>query len=85
MPQAHAPVRMLGSAAGDLALVADGTLDASITLGNRDWDMAAGAAIARLASATITDTDGSAYDSRSLTTIATAPGLTEVLRTICSA
>lgn len=34
-------VRMLGSAAADLALVADGTLDASITLGNRPWDMAA--------------------------------------------
>jgi len=37
-------VRMLGSAAADLALVADATLDASLTLGNRPWDMAAGAA-----------------------------------------
>ncbi|PMR61330.1 inositol monophosphatase [Verrucosispora sp. ts21] len=69
-------VRMLGSAAVDLALVADGTLDASITLGNRDWDMAAGVAIARAAGAAVTDTDGSPHDSRSRTTIATAPGLT---------
>ncbi|SBT40815.1 inositol monophosphatase family protein [Micromonospora narathiwatensis] len=69
-------VRMLGSAAVDLALVADGTLDASITLGNRDWDMAAGVAIARAAGAAVTDTAGSPHDSRSLTTIATAPGLT---------
>lgn len=69
-------VRMLGSAAVDLALVADGTLDASITLGNRDWDMAAGVAIARAAGAAVTDSDGSPHDGRSLTTIATAPGLT---------
>ncbi|MFD6757251.1 inositol monophosphatase family protein [Micromonospora gifhornensis] len=69
-------VRMLGSAAVDLALVADGTLDASITLGNRDWDMAAGVAIARAAGVAVTDTDGSPHDSRSRTTIATAPGLT---------
>ncbi|WP_229399916.1 inositol monophosphatase family protein [Micromonospora okii] len=72
-------VRMLGSAAVDLALVADGTLDASITLGNRDWDMAAGVAIARAAGAAVIDTDGSPHDSRSLTTIASAPGLTGAL------
>lgn len=52
-------VRMLGSAAVDLALVADGTLDASITLGNRSWDMAAGTVIARAAGAVVCDTDGS--------------------------
>ncbi|SCL13082.1 myo-inositol-1(or 4)-monophosphatase [Micromonospora nigra] len=69
-------VRMLGSAAVDLALVADGTLDASITLGNRDWDMAAGVAIARAAGAAVTDTDGSPHDSTALTTIVTAPRLT---------
>ena len=69
-------VRMLGSAAVDLAFVADGTLDASITLGNRDWDMAAGVAIARAAGACVTDTDGSPHDITSRTTIVTAPGLT---------
>ncbi|MEH1016848.1 inositol monophosphatase [Micromonospora sp. CPCC 206060] len=79
-------VRMLGSAAVDLALVADGTLDASITLGNRDWDMAAGVAIARAAGAAVTDTDGNPHDSRSLTTIATAPGVTgAVLRILATA
>ncbi|MEV0003420.1 inositol monophosphatase family protein [Micromonospora sp. NPDC050980] len=69
-------VRMLGSAAVDLAFVADGSLDASITLGNRDWDMAAGVAIARAAGANVTDTDGTPHDLASRTTIVTAPGLT---------
>ncbi len=69
-------VRMLGSAAVDLALVADGTLGASLTLGNRPWDMAAGVAIAREAGALLTDTDGTPYTSASRTTIAIAPGLT---------
>ncbi|MEU7802531.1 inositol monophosphatase family protein [Micromonospora arborensis] len=79
-------VRMLGSAAVDLALVADGTLDASITLGNRDWDMAAGVAVAQAAGAAVTDTDGSPHESRSQTTIALAPGLTgDVLRVLAGA
>ncbi len=69
-------VRMLGSAAVDLAFVADGTLDASVTLGNRDWDMAAGVAIARAAGACVTDTDGTPHDLASRTTIVTTPGLT---------
>lgn len=69
-------VRMLGSAALDLALVADGTLGVSLTLGNRPWDMAAGVAIAREAGAVLTDTDAVPYTSASRTTIATAPGLT---------
>jgi myo-inositol-1(or 4)-monophosphatase len=72
-------VRMLGSAAVDLAFVADGTLDASITLGNRDWDMAAGVAIARAAGACVTDTDGTPHDLASRTTIVTAPGLTNAV------
>ncbi|WP_018909246.1 inositol monophosphatase family protein [Salinispora arenicola] len=76
-------VRMLGSAAVDLAFVADGTLDASITLGNRDWDMAAGVAIARAAGANVTDTDGTPHNLSSRTTIVTAPGLTgAVLHTL---
>ncbi|GAA4256608.1 inositol monophosphatase family protein [Dactylosporangium darangshiense] len=67
--------RMLGSSAVDLAFVADGTLDASVTLGNRSWDMAAGAVIAREAGAAVMDTDGSDHTTASRTTIATAPGL----------
>jgi myo-inositol-1(or 4)-monophosphatase len=69
-------VRMFGSAAVDLVFAADGTVDASITLGNRDWDMAAGVAIAQAAGAVVTDTVGRPHDTTSRTTIVTAPGLT---------
>ncbi|MGW2105063.1 inositol monophosphatase family protein [Streptomyces sp. NPDC001948] len=72
-------VRMLGSAAVDLALVADGTLDATITLGNHEWDMAAGVVLAREAGAVVMDTDGSPHTADSLTTIATAPGLRDAI------
>jgi myo-inositol-1(or 4)-monophosphatase len=48
---------MLGTSAADLVFVADGSLDASITLANRSWDMAAGAVIAREAGAAVTDLD----------------------------
>ncbi|MEU1824113.1 inositol monophosphatase [Streptomyces abikoensis] len=72
-------VRMLGSAAVDLALVADGTLDASITLGNHDWDMAAGVVLAREAGAVVMDTDGRPHTPASRTTIATAPGLRDAV------
>ncbi|MGH3708840.1 MAG: inositol monophosphatase family protein [Pseudonocardiaceae bacterium] len=68
-------VRMLGSAAVDLAWVADGTLDASITLGNRAWDMAAGTVIARQAHAALIDADGTPHTTGSRFTIAAAPGL----------
>ncbi|OEJ22141.1 hypothetical protein AR457_40395 [Streptomyces agglomeratus] len=72
-------VRMLGSAAVDLAFVADGTLDATITLGNHDWDMAAGVVLAREAGAVVMDTDGSPHTPGSRTTIATAPGLRDAV------
>ncbi|MGH3769312.1 MAG: inositol monophosphatase family protein [Pseudonocardiaceae bacterium] len=68
-------VRMLGSAAVDLAWVADGTLDASITLGNRAWDMAAGTVIAREARAAPVDVDGAPHTTSSRFTIAAAPAL----------
>ncbi|WP_033354778.1 inositol monophosphatase family protein [Kitasatospora aureofaciens] len=72
-------VRMLGSAAVDLAFVADGTLDATITLGNHDWDMAAGVVLAREAGAVVMDTDGSPHTPDSRTTIATTPGLRDAV------
>ncbi|MFE9968947.1 inositol monophosphatase family protein (plasmid) [Streptomyces sp. NBC_01724] len=75
-------VRMFGSAAVDLALVADGSIDASLTLGNHDWDMAAGVAIAREAGATVMDTDGSDHTPASLTTIATTPHLRQAVLSI---
>ncbi|MEW1760461.1 inositol monophosphatase [Streptomyces cyaneofuscatus] len=78
-------VRMLGSAAVDLALVADGTLDATITLGNHNWDMAAGVVLAREAGAVVMDTDGSPHTPDSLTTIATAPGLRDAVLDLVAA
>lgn len=68
-------VRMLGSAALDLVLVAEGALDASITLSNRPWDMTAGVVIAREAGAEVVDADGARHDRSSSTTIAVAPQL----------
>ena len=70
---------MLGSATVDLVWVADGTLAASVTLSNNDWDMAAGVAIAREAGAVITDIHGTPHTTQSGTTIAAAPALSENL------
>lgn len=70
---------MIGTSAVDLVLVADGGFDASVTLANRSWDMAAGVVIAREAGARVTDLDGSAHILRSRTTIVAAPGLHEEL------
>jgi myo-inositol-1(or 4)-monophosphatase len=68
-------IRMVGSAATDLAWLAAGRLDASITLSNHPWDMAAGAIIAREAGAAVVDTDGSDYSLRSSSVIACTPGI----------
>jgi myo-inositol-1(or 4)-monophosphatase len=72
-------VRMLGSAAVDLAFVSDATLDASITIGNNPWDMAAGISIAREAGAHVMDLDGTGHDRGSTATIAVAPGIRDEL------
>jgi myo-inositol-1(or 4)-monophosphatase len=63
-------IRMLGTAALDLAWLADGRLDASITLGSQPWDIAAGVIIAREAGATVVDADGSPHGPASIATIA---------------
>ena len=62
-------IRMHGSAALDLAWLADGRLDASICLSNNPWDVTAGVLIAREAGAAVTDLDGTPHTSRSITTI----------------
>jgi myo-inositol-1(or 4)-monophosphatase len=73
-------IRMLGTAALDLAWLADGRLDASITLANEPWDVAAGVIIAREAGATVVDADGTPHTLRSAATIAApAPLLTQIL------
>ena len=73
-PRVHR-VRMLGTAALDLAWVAEGRLDASITLGNKPWDTAAGVLLAREAGATVVDADGTAHGFDSAATIAAAAPL----------
>ncbi|MFM9812823.1 inositol monophosphatase family protein [Streptomyces scabiei] len=68
-------VRMVGSAAIDLAWVASGKLDASIAMSNHPWDMAAGTAIAREAGALVLDASGNEHDLLSSSTVAVAPEL----------
>lgn len=68
-------IRMLGTAALDLAWVAEGRLDASVTLGNKPWDTSAGVLIAREAGASVVDTDGRQHELSSAATIAGPPAL----------
>ncbi|MEV5750891.1 inositol monophosphatase family protein [Actinoallomurus sp. NPDC052308] len=70
-------VRMLGSSAIDLAWVAEGRLDISLSMSNKPWDTAAGVAIAREAGAVVVDQDGSEHTADSAATIAAAPGVAE--------
>jgi len=73
-PRVHR-IRMLGTAALDLAWVAEGRLDASVTLGNKPWDTSAGVLIAREAGADVVDTDGHRHELSSASTIAGPPAL----------
>jgi len=72
-------VRMLGSAAIDLAWVAAGKLDASVMLSNKPWDTAAGVLLAREAGARVTDLDGQNHELASTATIAAASGISDQL------
>jgi myo-inositol-1(or 4)-monophosphatase len=55
-PRVHR-VRMLGTAVLDLAWVAEGQRDASVTVGHQPWGIAAGVIIAREAGATVVEND----------------------------
>ncbi|MGW4124791.1 inositol monophosphatase family protein [Nocardia sp. NPDC004711] len=66
-------IRMLGSAALDLAWVAEGRTDACVLLTNKPWDMAAGVVIAKESGAVVTDSDGSPHNLMSAHTLAAAP------------
>ncbi|MFE4457834.1 inositol monophosphatase family protein [Nocardia tengchongensis] len=68
-------MRMLGSAALDLAWVAEGRTDACILLSNKPWDMSAGVVIARESGALVTDSDGRHHHVHSAHTVAAAPGV----------
>ncbi|WP_433436993.1 inositol monophosphatase family protein [Nonomuraea sp. CA-141351] len=68
-------IRMFGSAAIDLAWVAQGRIDATIMLSNNPWDTAAGVTIAREAGASVIDIDGSPHSMAAQATIAASPKL----------
>lgn len=63
-------VRMFGTAALDLAWVADGHTDATFIMANKPWDTFAGALIAREAGAIVVDKFGSPHDIRARETLA---------------
>lgn len=68
-------VRMFGTAAIDLAWVAEGRTDATVILSNMPWDTAAGVLLAREAGAVVVDAAGARHDFTSGETIAVTPGL----------
>jgi myo-inositol-1(or 4)-monophosphatase len=68
-------VRMFGSAALDLAWVAESRTDACVILANKPWDTAAGVLMAREAGALVVDERGHAHNFRSATTISASPDL----------
>ncbi len=66
-------VRMLGSAATDLAWLAAGRVDAVVLDANRQWDVGAGVAIARAAGAVVTQLDGHVHTLTGPDMLATTP------------
>ncbi|NIH80656.1 inositol monophosphatase family protein [Amycolatopsis viridis] len=72
-------VRMIGTAAADLAWVAHGRLDATIILSNLPWDTMAGVLLVREAGGLVLDTDGSEHTVSSASTVALSPGLRDVV------
>jgi myo-inositol-1(or 4)-monophosphatase len=79
-------VRMLGSAAIDLAWLAQGRTDAAIMFSNKPWDTAAGVILVREAGGRVVDADGAHHTMQSASTIA-APDelLDQVLELIAAA
>jgi len=75
-------VRMLGSAALDLAWLATGRLNATLMLSNLSWDVTAGLLLVREAGGIVFDYDGSPHDAQSRYTIASVPSLVEPVRGI---
>ena len=72
-------VRMLGSAALDLAWLAAGRLNATLMLSNLPWDVTAGLLLVREAGGCVYDHDGSAHNASSLYTIASTPSLVDAI------
>ncbi|SDM85813.1 myo-inositol-1(or 4)-monophosphatase [Lentzea albidocapillata subsp. violacea] len=72
-------VRMFGSAAHDLAWLAEGRVDGAVVMSNKTLDLAAGILIAREAGALVLDSSGDDHTMTSAHTIAAAPGIAEEL------
>ncbi|WP_040784535.1 inositol monophosphatase family protein [Nocardia pneumoniae] len=75
-------VRMFGSAALDLAWVAEGRTDACVMLSNKPWDTAAGVVIAREAGAVVLDSTPRRHSLDSPDTIAASPAVADELVTL---
>jgi myo-inositol-1(or 4)-monophosphatase len=75
-------VRMLGSAALDLAWLASGRLNATLMLSNLPWDVTAGLLLVREAGGLVYDFDGSPHTQASRYTLASVPSLSQPLREI---
>jgi myo-inositol-1(or 4)-monophosphatase len=78
-------VRMLGSAAIDLAWLADAKTDATVMFWNHPWDVAAGVVLAREAGAEVIDLGGTDYSTEAVATIAAAPALVAEVRAFANA
>lgn len=74
-------IRMIGTAAIDLAWVAQGKLDASIILANLPWDTMAGVLLVREAGGVVLDLDDTEHTADSSATIAVCAGLRQVIMT----
>ncbi|MCG8921289.1 inositol monophosphatase family protein [Lentzea sp. CC55] len=75
-------VRMFGSAAHDLAWLAEGRIDGAVVMSNKTLDLAAGVLIAREAGAIVTDSSGVQHSRTSTHTVAAAPGIANQLLTL---
>ncbi|MFD3431194.1 inositol monophosphatase family protein [Nocardia fluminea] len=83
---AHAErVRMLGTAALDLAWVAQGRTDACVLLSNKPWDTAAGVTLVREADGRVVDADGADYRLDSTSVIASGHRITSDLLALIDA
>lgn len=72
-------VRMNGSAALDLCMVANGTLDAAVILSNNIWDIQGAALILREAGGNLCDLVGQEHSFSSKETIVSSPQITSKL------
>ncbi|TNC23563.1 inositol monophosphatase family protein [Amycolatopsis alkalitolerans] len=75
-------IRMFGTAAVDLAWVAQGRLEATVILANLPWDTLAGVLLVREAGGFVLDGDGTGHTVDSAATIAVCPGLKAELMSI---